>query len=63
MLITHHSVMPEKLPVALTFVQWNPSDWVEIYDVPPMTMDKRHSYSASQHTKYSTDIDENRNSK
>ncbi|KAK5977305.1 hypothetical protein GCK32_022080 [Trichostrongylus colubriformis] len=63
MLITHHSVMPEKLPVALTFVQWNASDWVETYDMPPMVVaDKRHSYSTSHTTKFS-ETDENRNSK
>ncbi|VDO46024.1 unnamed protein product [Haemonchus placei] len=63
MLITHHSVMPEKLPVALTFVQWSASDWSEIYDMPPMVIaDKRHSYSSSHTTKFS-ETDENRNSK
>ncbi|VDL74757.1 unnamed protein product [Nippostrongylus brasiliensis] len=68
MLITHHSVMPEKLPVALTFVQWNPADWLEIYEVPPMTVEHhRHSYSTTNttnttNTKYS-ETDENRNSK
>ncbi|KAK6016538.1 SH2 domain protein [Ostertagia ostertagi] len=49
MLITHHSVMPEKLPVALTFVQWNASDWVETYDMH--TDDFTHTFS---------DTDENR---
>ncbi|XGW07299.1 hypothetical protein V3C99_010470 [Haemonchus contortus] len=63
MLITHHSVMPEKLPVALTFVQWSASDWSEIYDMPPMVIaDKRHSYSSSHTTKFS-ETEENRNSK
>ncbi|KAL6736835.1 hypothetical protein Aduo_007140 [Ancylostoma duodenale] len=64
MLITHHSVMPEKLPVALVFVQWNPSDWQEVADLPPPTAhvdEYRHSYIAP-HTKYS-ETDENRNSK
>ncbi|KHJ85970.1 hypothetical protein OESDEN_14293 [Oesophagostomum dentatum] len=62
MLITHHSVMPEKLPVALVFVQWNPSDWLESHDLPAApSEEKRHSY-VTAHTKYS-DTDENRNSK
>ncbi|CAJ0604844.1 unnamed protein product [Cylicocyclus nassatus] len=64
MLITHHSVMPEKLPVALVFVQWNPSDWVEKYDLPQAvpSEEKRHSYTTA-HTKYTDTTDENRNSK
>uniref|UniRef100_A0A158PB70 SH2 domain-containing protein n=1 Tax=Angiostrongylus cantonensis TaxID=6313 RepID=A0A158PB70_ANGCA len=66
MLITHHSVMPEKLPVTLTFVQWNASDWTEkIDDVPPtpplLTSENRHSY-ITPHRKH-LEIDENRNSK
>ncbi|XGW31440.1 hypothetical protein V3C99_009978 [Haemonchus contortus] len=49
MLITHHSVMPEKLPVTLTFVQWSASNWSEICDMPPMVIaDKR--YSTAPHT-------------
>ena len=27
MLITHHSVKQEQLPVTLQFVEWNKSDW------------------------------------
>ncbi|EPB78289.1 hypothetical protein ANCCEY_02591 [Ancylostoma ceylanicum] len=64
MLITHHSVMPEKLPVALVFVQWNSSDWQEVSELPPPVAavdEYRHSYIAP-HTKY-TETDENRNSK
>ncbi|KAK6738315.1 hypothetical protein RB195_020433 [Necator americanus] len=62
MLITHHSVMPEKLPVALVFVQWNPSDWIEVGDLRLAAADeKRHSY-VTNHTRCS-EIDENRNSK
>ncbi|KJH48854.1 SH2 domain protein [Dictyocaulus viviparus] len=64
MLITHHSVMPEKLPVKLTFVQWNATDWIEkLSDVstPLQVSEKRHSYR-TPHSKR-TEIDENRNSK
>ncbi|KAJ1363162.1 hypothetical protein KIN20_022958 [Parelaphostrongylus tenuis] len=70
MLITHHSVMPERLPVTLTFVQWNACDWIEkIDDVPPTSprphspppSEKRHSY-ITPHRK-PLEIDENRNSK
>ncbi|KAJ1352895.1 hypothetical protein KIN20_009395 [Parelaphostrongylus tenuis] len=70
MLITHHSVMPERLPVTLTFVQWNACDWIEkIDDVPPTPLlphppppsEKRHSH-ITPHRK-PQEIDEKRNSK
>lgn len=63
MLITHHSVMPEKLPVALVFVQWNSSDWLEASEVtPPAPVDEyRLSYIIPQ--RKHSETDENRNSK
>uniref|UniRef100_A0A0R3PA42 SH2 domain-containing protein n=1 Tax=Angiostrongylus costaricensis TaxID=334426 RepID=A0A0R3PA42_ANGCS len=51
MLITHHSVMPEKLPVTLTFVQWNASDWTERIDDHLEIDENRNSkfYSSQEH--------------
>uniref|UniRef100_A0A1I7X9F9 Uncharacterized protein n=1 Tax=Heterorhabditis bacteriophora TaxID=37862 RepID=A0A1I7X9F9_HETBA len=56
MLITHHSVMPEKLPVALLFVHWNILDWNPKQAYNSVIEERRNS----AYSKIS-DTDENRN--
>lgn len=55
MLVTHHSVLPEQLPVTLSFVQWNKEDWKQ-----PPPPQKREIPTYKEHRASRGYYDENR---
>ncbi|PAV83182.1 hypothetical protein WR25_16571 [Diploscapter pachys] len=59
MLITHHSVKQEQLPVTLQFVEWNKSDW-ETDEQPQQNQPNEEQLVIPTGGK-STNVDENRN--